>query len=708
MNFIKNFIKKNLILFILIAYAIGVFALGAKINLFRYKNFDLGKFDLGNMTQMVWNTTQGNFMYLTDYFGTNLPRWAMSHVDPILLLTVPFFLIYQSPLTLVFFQLILLVVSGFIIYKIAEMEFEDKLLALFSSLVFYLYPAFGFLFAWTAFHGVTIAVPFFLGAFYVFEYMYKHNKFTKRNLIIFWTLLVITMTGKEELPLFVVMLGIFILFFRNEKFADIKSFLKTKISKLSFYMIGIGILWFIMAFFVIIPAYSHYRVEGYLKFASDLGINTDLSRDVAKDNYFLSRYEGLGDSYSEVIINAIRKPSTFVAVLFNGDKIENMRMTFDPLLYTPFLFPPLFIIAIPELLINYAITGGGIGTSEIYNHRISMIIPVLILASIYGVSYISKLIAQYTKLKSKHIALFFMAILIISNLQFSYSYGNPIYLWLNQSVQKRFTFLAYARTLFEEDKDVINMDLKIGDRFRLAEFERRDRECAAHIINLIPDNASVSGPDYMGTHLSMRETYGIFPALYNSADFVIVDVFSQKVVELLGIEQDIINEVVGRLLRDKNYSFQVGCGNLFVFQRNTGETKSDVLPIQEIYEYEEKVELEIFRGVFVVDFNFPSEAKVNERIETKFVYRINGSESLDDYLLFTTFVNAKTGEVYQQPNLPSFALNELEDWSENRYYTEINEMKVPEFIGSGDYKVFIGISNDIRTRSIYLGDIEIK
>src|SRR5688572_28695165 len=88
-------------------------AINIRMNLFTYNNFDFGKFDLGNMTQMVWNTLNGRLLYLTDYFGTNLPRWAMSHVDPILLLFVPIFAVFPHPLTLVFSQLVLVIFSSF-------------------------------------------------------------------------------------------------------------------------------------------------------------------------------------------------------------------------------------------------------------------------------------------------------------------------------------------------------------------------------------------------------------------------------------------------------------------------------------------------------------------------------------------------------------------------------------------------------------------
>ena len=132
------------------------------MNIFRYDNFDFGKFDLGNMTQMVWNTMHGRFMYLTDYFGTNLPRWSMSHVDPILVLFVPTFTLWQHSLNLVISQLILVIFSSILIFKVAELELRSKLAAFLFGISYLFYPAVGYLTAWTGFHGVTVAIPFFL------------------------------------------------------------------------------------------------------------------------------------------------------------------------------------------------------------------------------------------------------------------------------------------------------------------------------------------------------------------------------------------------------------------------------------------------------------------------------------------------------------------------------------------------------------------
>lgn len=710
----KKVFKQNIFFLFLLFFSLGIFLVALKMNIFRYQNFDFGKFDLGNMTQMIWNTLHGRLLYLTDYFGTNLPRWAMSHVDPILLLFVPIFALYQHALTLVVSQLILVIFSSLIIYKIAKLELGSDFSAMLWGLAFLFYPAVGFIIAWTGFHGVTLAIPFFLGAFYVFEKMHKLKNYSWKNLTLFWVLLVICMSGKEEIPLFIFLYGLFILFFRTDltiffssvSLASLQEFLKQKTAKTALMLILVSLFWFLLAFFVIIPKYSHYRVEGYKKFAESLQIDERYTNDVLKPNYFISRYEGFGEGYSEILKNMFLNPKKVARVAFSGDKIENMKMTFGPLLYTPLFFPPLFIISLPELVINYTTTAGGIGTSEIYNHRISMIIPVLFISGIFGISYIGGLLADYTKVKRKVLTVFVSALVLAASIYTTFSYENPVYLWITQAIQKRISAFVQAKT----DEEVADLEsLKIGDRFRISKLETKDRECAGKVVNLIPEKASVSGPDYLGAHLAKRETYAIFPALYNSADYVVVDVFSRKVLRILDIDVSLVNDVVGRMVRNENYKLNSACGNLFIFERVIDpQARSQLLPLQEKFDYPEKTNLEIFQSLFVVDYELPREIERGVSVEANFVYSRKASNSLDGYVLFLTFINEKDREMYQVANLPSFGISELKDWKEGYYYLENVDIAIPVFVEPGSYKAFIGMSNNIRSRSIYLGDVIVE
>lgn len=685
-----KFFKKHFFFLNLVLFSLGIFVIALRINIFRYNNFDYGKFDLGNMSQMLWTTLHGHFMYLTDYFGTNLPRWSMSHVDPILLLFLPLFMIFPSPMTLVVSQLILVTFSSLLIFLIADQKLESKFSAFLFGLSFLFYPAVGFLIAWTGFHGVTAAIPFFLIALYVFERMYKRNEFTKRGLIIFWLCLIIVMMGKEQLSLYTLLFGLFVWIMRGKK-------------RLGLWMMGVSLLWFVLAFLIIIPHYSRYRIEGYKKFSESLGLGASITRDVIKPNYFLSRYEEFGDTYAQVVINMVLSPDRVVKVVFGGDKGDNFRRTFEPLVYTPFLSPMILVLAVSDLLINYATTAGGIGTAEIYNHRISMIVPVLFVSSIFGVFYIAKLndagpLKMKSKFKSTTIAL--SILILFANIYTSYTYNNPVYQWLTQSVLKR---LVFAKS----DTDLIKKSVKVGEVVRLSRLENKDRECAQKIVKSIPEDVSISGPDYLGAHLSLRETYAIFPALYKEADYVIVDVFSQKILRILDADLTIVRDVTGDVLKNPNYKLSASCGNLFVFKKIGFHDKVQLLPLQEINNYSEKYNYEIFQSLFLVDYDLPAKFVRNDIAKIRLVYTKRDNNSLNDYVLFTTFVNKKTGELYQLANLPSFGLSKLGDWAEDKYYSENLEVVLPLSIESGDYMVFVGLSNNVRTRSLYLGDINV-
>ncbi len=701
------FMKKHGFLVLLFLFSMVMLAATLKINFFRYSNFDYGKFDLGNMTQMVWNAGQGRGLYLTDYFGTNLPRWAMSHVDPVLYLFVPIFKLFPHAMTLVVSQLILVIFSSFLVYAIAKLHLQSKFAAFLLATAYLVNPSIGYITAWSGFHGVTAVIPFFLAAFYIFEKNYRKNTLNKNSLILFWVFLIITMMGKEQVPLYIFMFGVFIILLRNEENPDLKSMLSSKTGKLGSSMILVSAVWFFLSFFVIIPAYSSYRVEGYLKFAESLGIQGSTVRDVALPNYFLNRYEEFGDSYLEIAKNIVLMPDRSVSVFFGGDKVENFRRTFEPLAFLPFAHPLALAMAFPDLIINFMTSAGGIGTAEITNHRISMIIPVLFIATILTIGYFSNIFRKY--IKKKHTVVVFSLLVFVFSLTTMHYYNNPVYLWLSQAFQKRIVSRVFAKT----DKGIIKKDLTTGEVVRLTELEDKDRECALKIVKMIPDGASVSGSDSFGAHLAKRETYAIFPALYNEADYLIIDVFARKITTILDIDVEIIRDVVEKVIKSEDYELKIGCGNFFVFEKVGPHDKETLLPIQEIFRYDGKFDYEFFQGVNVVDYEIPKvfEKGISKKIDIVYHRWGSGSKkdtSLEDYLMFTSFVNRETGEVYQLANLPSFSLKRPEEWEKNRYYFESVEVVAPEFLDSGEYLLFVGMGNKIRTRSMYLGTVTVN
>ena len=708
---IKKFIVNNIFVLLVIFFSIISFLVAMKLNIFRYNNFDFGKFDLGNMTQMVWYTLNGKFMYLTDYFGSNVPRWSMSHVDPLLALFTPIFAIFPHPLTLVISQLFIVVFSSLLIYAIANLELKSKLSACLISFAYLLNPSLGFINGTMGFHAVTAAIPFFLGAFYLFEKMYKENSFSKKGLIYFWILLVLTMAGKEQISLYVFMWGLFILVFRSMGAGSLKlqkswfvEFFKQKTSRTGLSMIVVGLLWFITAFFIIIPKNSHYRVESYENFLDSLGVELNTNNDVTMENYFLGRYNDFGSSYSEIIKNMIVNHPRLIRVFFSGDRLDSLDRTFKPVSYLPFANPAMLLISAPDFLINYLVTEDGLGVEDIENHRISMIIPVLFVSSIYAISMLREIFFVVgPKLKKYYQVpvVLLSAWLLFSSYQTSIDYNNPLYLWFKQAVLRR---VSADLDLGEKNLS----ELEVGDVVKLPDLDLKDTKCANAIISNIPDDASVSGPDNLGDHMSMRETYGIFPALWNKADYVIVDVQSRKLLGILGLNKNIIKDLTESLVSTEKYDLVMACGNLYLFKEGDPKERTGLIPIQEKFEYPAKYDFEILNLIRVVNFSIPNEVTREKVSKGQLVYQKMDNDGMDGYLFYITFVNKETEKIFQVANLPSFAFLSPSDWTKNLYYIEDVDIALPSYVDPGDYSVFFSLSNKIKMRSMYLGDVLVK
>jgi len=693
-NLIKKFITDRYIL-ILAIYSLIVLSSMIKINFFRYDNFDMGKFDLGNMTQMTWYTLKGDFMYLTDYFGSNVPRWSMSHVDPILVIFVPLFFLIPHPLTLVFSQNLLIILSAFFIYSISDLKVKNKNFSLLISLTYLTYPGLGFLLSWTGYHGVSPAIFFFLWFSYlVFKYDSEDRKLRWVEYAKLFSLLVITLSGKEQISLYFVIFGGFIFF-------------TTAYKRFGFFVSLFSLIWFYICFFVIIPNNAHYRVESFEKFASELNISKNEIPNLYSSNYFLARYSEFGDSYSEIVKNMVLNPVKTAAIFLSGDKLDNLYLTFGPLLYLPILMPIFLIISFPDFVINYSTTQGGIGTSEIYNHRISMIIPVLFISIILGVSFLRKFLTHF--IQQKYIQMFTLVLgllLFINCFYFSNNVGekNPIFSWIISAVEKR----VFAKS----DSSVLKKNLKVGDIVRVDPLENNDRECVRKILDKIPPKVSISGPDFMGSHLAQRETYSIFPAGKNTSDYLIVDIFSQKLLKILELNVELNRDFVQDAIKNKDYDLEFICAILLVFKKHDGEKilsrAEDVMPFQVYKNYSEKFNFNIFNDLTLVDFSYNPKMAIDSSSAISYVFSKKGSKSLQGFVSFTTLVHKESGNIFQFANYPSFAYSSLNSWEQGKYYEEKVSFIIPSYLEKGNYYLFVGIDNKINSRSVFLGEVNLE
>lgn len=687
----KKFLVNNIPFLGTLFLSLLMLAVSFKVTMFRYKNYEYGKFDLGNMSQMVYNTSRGNFMEVTDYFGANMPRWGMSHVDPFLIIFVPIYYFFADARVLIVGQLLLVIFSSLVIYLISNRILKSKIASFFISSAYLFYPAVGYLLAWTGFHGVTAVIPFFLLSFLFYELL-EEKGISKKLLITFYFFVFLTLMGKEEISLIYFMYGLYLTVFRKFKWVGLS-------------LIIVGLLWFSFSFFVLIPSAAKYRVEGYKKFAESVDLKVEPTKDVLKGNYFLGRYGKFGDSYFEILKNVLTNPKLVIKESFSGDKKENLQMTLSPLLFLPIFYTPVFMISFPEFFINYLTTSAGIGTAEIYNHRVSMIIPILFISLIFGFKFFKTLLDRFSKFKTLNSEVFyiFCSILIFaSSVYFSNLYQNPILLWFTQSLGRKLAFAQEATN--------INNAPVLGSREKINRLETKDRVCFDDATSLIPKDASVSAPDYLGDHLSARKSNALFPSNFNTADYVLVDVFSKKVTTILGVDSSLLNHVVGKLVKNGNYSLIYSCSNLFVFKKapNTDSLNEKPLPLQEYFSFEGPVDFNLMPGLSIVSVEMPKEVTKGNNFNLKTVYKKLENTSINSFILYTSFKHIDSGKLYQIANLPSFGIKPLSEWSEGNYYEENNSFVLPQKLPIGKYNVFIGATNNLKTYNIYVGNIILK
>ena len=96
-------------------------------------------FDLGIFDQALWSTLHGKFLYTTLH-GEEASVTFAHHFQPILLLILPIYAVYQSPETLLVLQSFFLALGALPIYWIARKKLNE-LAGLVFSASYLLYPA---------------------------------------------------------------------------------------------------------------------------------------------------------------------------------------------------------------------------------------------------------------------------------------------------------------------------------------------------------------------------------------------------------------------------------------------------------------------------------------------------------------------------------------------------------------------------------------
>jgi uncharacterized membrane protein len=123
--------------------------------------------DLGHFTQAIWATAHGHFLQVTEAGGTDVNRLGI-HVDPIVALFTPLWLIWPSPKLLLTVQAFALAAGAAPVFWLARKHLSRESDAALLAAAYLLCPTIG----WNAisdFHPVALAVPFLLFAIWYLD-----------------------------------------------------------------------------------------------------------------------------------------------------------------------------------------------------------------------------------------------------------------------------------------------------------------------------------------------------------------------------------------------------------------------------------------------------------------------------------------------------------------------------------------------------------
>ncbi|HUG64696.1 MAG TPA: DUF2079 domain-containing protein [Gaiellaceae bacterium] len=302
-----------------------------------YGSFRVGRFDLGNMVQAVWSTSQGRLLESTNgATGEQMVRLG-GHADPFLVLLAPLWMVWPSPLSLAFAQIAVVALGALPVFWLGRKHLADERVAGLLALGYLAYPWVATS-AFAAIHPVTFAIPFLLFCIWFLD--------TDR-LVWFSVFALLAMSTGELMGLPIAGLGVWFAIARGRRSAGAVIALA-------------GLAWTFLAVYVIVPAYA------------------------GGDSIFFGFYDQVGGSPQGVVRMLFSDPGAVLGALVEAHDIVYVIWLGLPLLFLFVLSPGLALVAVPQLLAN-ALSDFRSMTDPRY-HSVAAVIPFLIAATVFGVA----------------------------------------------------------------------------------------------------------------------------------------------------------------------------------------------------------------------------------------------------------------------------------------------------------------------------------
>ena len=460
----------------------------------RYDTFHADAFDLGNMDQAVWNTLHGHPFRFTnraeDWYGP--PTRLGIHVEPIILLIAPLYLIHSGPQTLILLQTIALALGAIPLFLLARRRLPELPFVGVAFVASYLLAPELLGSAMWDFHPVALATPLLMTAIWALDAR-RYRWFIVTALLAAFT--------KEDVALALIPLGLYVAYGQRKRLLGLST-------------VALSLAWIYLCFGVILPHFNGGSSGG---------------------NTYWYRYAWLGRSAKAAAANALTHPWIPVSYIL-GDAAHRGYLLLLGATGGGFgLFAPaLWVCALPEIAVNVLSSHAEQYSGFFQYNAVSL--PFLMAASVYGVGawYRRRLRREQgidalprpdapPPTKSRR-----TAVLARARWLSRYVY----HLWdtglHHIPISSRFigsTVIIWL--LFTANLSLATADSRFTAFWHTGDIPASSQAQMDALLAEVPANASVAASDSVDPHLSDRYTLFLMPdPLSYQAEYVAVDVQS--------------------------------------------------------------------------------------------------------------------------------------------------------------------------------------
>ncbi len=254
---------------LILGFALAFFAVCTWVSYARWANFEYRTFDLAYYVQALWQLIHGRFQVSVQ----GVPLLG-NHVEPIVFLIAPIFLVFRHPLVFVVIQNAALASMGPVAFNIGQRLGLDRKTALLLAVAILITPATGYI-ALHEFHPEALTAPFLL-------LMLQAR--LRDSLRAHWGWLLAVLACKENMALLLAAYcAVHFVLERKRPLAELRAWF--------LWPMALSILWFLVCTQLITPALNSGNID------------------------YLALYDRLGASAGDILLKAVTQPQRIFGAL---------------------------------------------------------------------------------------------------------------------------------------------------------------------------------------------------------------------------------------------------------------------------------------------------------------------------------------------------------------------------------------------------------